>query len=491
MPPPYITVISIPDTHPEVRRSGPVDPLPPEAEKPHTRAITRGVSLLTGDPKTAIWKLSGHMMVAMLLMSLYNLADAVWVAGMGAGALAAVGFITPLFMIFIGLGNGIGAGVSSAVARHIGSGDRAGADNAACHGLIISLIISAVMTVPLVLFAEPVAALLGAGEVTSLTAEYGRIVFSGTVFILFNTIAYAILRGEGDTRRTMYAMGASSLLNVILDPLLIYGAGLGIAGAAIATVISMALVSVVILYWFFVKKDTYLAISPRIFIPERETTRDILRVGLPASVEYLLMAIIGILVNGVLVLVAGTDAVAVYTSGWRLVMFAVIPDIAISTTLISVIGSAYGGRNFPNLEIAHRYAIRLGTIIAGGMAIVIFIFANQLAYLFAYTESTAYIAPRIALFLQVISLLLIFIPAGMMSLSVFQGTGRGMTSLVINILRNVAFVAVGVLILGVLLGYGETGVWAGIVLGNILGSGVAYLWARFFISRLVAMEKRV
>jgi putative MATE family efflux protein len=346
-----------------------------------------------------------------------------------------------------------------------------------------------ILTIPLVLFTESIAMILGAGSVASLAAEYGRILFIGEIFILFNNIAYAILRGEGHTKRTMYAMAFSSNLNAVLDPILIYGAGLGIAGAAIATVISIVSVTLVILYWFFGKKDTYLSITTKGFVPDRMVSRDILGVGLPASVEYLLMSTLSIIINAILVLVAGTDAVAVYTSGWRLLMFAVIPDIAIATTLISVIGAAFGARKYGNLSIAQGYAIRLGIMIAGAMAVVIFIFAPEIALLFTYSESTAYLTPRIASFLRVISLLLVFIPAGMMSLSVFQGTGRGLTSLVINIFRSLAFVAVFVVLFGIILGYGEIGVWYGIVLGNILGSAVAYLWARLYIRRLTALEE--
>ena len=444
---------------------------------------------MIGDPKTAIRKLSTPMMAAMLFMSVYNLINAIWVAGLGPDALAAVGFMTPVFMIFIGLGNGLGAGVSSVVSRRIGSENRAGAESAAMHGLLIGFAIALILTAPLVIYAEPIAVILGAGSIASLAADYGRILFVGAIFILFNNIAYAILRGEGDTKRTMYAMAFSSILNAVLDPILIYWAGFGIAGAAIATVISIVSVSVILMYWFLVKKDTYLSITLKGFVPDRTISRDILGVGLPASIEYLMMAALSIIINGILVVVAGTDAVAVYTSGWRLLMFAIIPDIAIATTLISVIGAAYGARKYGNLTIAHGYAIRLGTMIAAGMAVFIFIFAPQIAILFSYSESTAYLTPRIASFLRVISLLLIFIPAGMMSLSVFQGTGRGLTSLVLNILRSFAFVAVCVFILGVVLGYGETGVWFGIVLGNILGTTIAFLYARMYIGRIQALEK--
>jgi putative MATE family efflux protein len=394
----------------------PADPLHPGAKPDHIREMTEGVSLLTGDPKTAIRKLSTPMMAAMLFMSVYNLINAIWVAGLGADALAAVGFMTPVFMIFIGLGNGLGAGVASVVSRRIGSKNRAGAESAAIHGLLIGFAIALILTAPLVIYAEPIAVMLGAGSIAPLAADYGRILFVGAIFILFNNIAYAILRGEGDTKRTMYAMAFSSILNAVLDPILIYWAGFGIAGAAIATVISIVSVSLVILYWFLVKKDTYLSITLKGFVPDRTISRDILGVGLPASIEYLMMSVLSIFINGILVVVAGTDAVAVYTSGWRLLMFAMIPDIAIATTLISVIGAAYGARRYGNLTVAHGYAIRLGIMIAAGMAAFIFVFAPQIAILFSYSESTAYLTPRIASFLRVISLLLVFIPAGMMSL---------------------------------------------------------------------------
>ena len=469
--------------------AAPADPLHPGAKPDHIREMTEGVSLLIGDPKTAIRKLSTPMIAAMLFMSVYNLINAIWVAGLGPDALAAVGFMTPVFMIFIGLGNGLGAGVSSVVSRRIGSKNREAAESAAMHGLLIGFAIALLLTAPLVLYAESIAVLLGAGSIASLAADYGRILFVGAIFILFNNIAYAILRGEGDTKRTMYAMAFSSILNAVLDPILIYWAGFGIAGAAIATVISIVSVSLVILYWFLVKKDTYLSITLKGFVPDRKISSDILGVGLPASIEYLMMSALSIIINGVLVTVAGTDAVAVYTSGWRLLMFAMIPDIAIATTLISVIGAAYGARRYGNLTIAHGYAIRLGSMIAAGMAAFIFVFAPQIAILFSYSASTAYLTPRIASFLRVISLLLIFIPAGMMSLSVFQGTGRGVTSLVLNILRSFVFVAVCVYLLAIVSGYGETGVWFGIVLGNILGTTVTYFYARMYINRIQAYDK--
>jgi len=450
--------------------------------------VTRGVSILRGDPKTAIRKLSGPMIIAMLLMAVYNLADAVWVAGLGADALAGVGFIAPLFMILMGLSAGLGAGATSVVARRIGSRDKQGADNAATHAIVLSVAVSAVLLVVLVLFLRPIVEFMGAGLVTDLAVEYGSIIFLGSIFFLAVQMAYAILRAEGDVRRTMYAMALSSILNIILDPILIYGAGLGVAGAAWATVISIAAVVVVLGYWFFVRKDTYVTLSLRKFVPDPRTFRAILGVGLPASIEMLLMSMVVIINNAILVFVAGTDAVAVFTSGWRIVMFAVVPLIGIATSVVSVAGAAYGAREYEKIGIAHRYAIRVGVLIALVTSLLTYLLAPWITTLFTYSPESAHLVPAFILFFQTMCLFYPFAPLGMFSSSVFQGTGHGLTSLVISLFRNLVFIAIFSYLLAIVFGLGEAGVYFGIVAGNILGGSVGYIWARAFIKRLIRTQ---
>ncbi len=449
--------------------------------------VTRGVSILRGDPRAAVRKLAGPMIVAMLLIAIYNLADAIWVAGLGSDALAGVGFITPLFMILMGLSNGLGAGATSVVARCIGARDRNGADSAATHAIVLAFLVSAVLMVIFVLFLRPIVVLLGAGPVTDIAVEYGQIVFLGTVIFLVVQMAYAVLRAEGDTRRTMYAIAVSSVLNIVLDPILIYGAGLGVAGAAIATVISIALVLVVLAYWFLVRKDTYVRIRLQGFSPDPATFRSILGIGIPASLEYLLMAAMSVAINLILVSIAGTDAVAVYTSGWRIVMFAIVPLIGIATSVIAVSGAAYGAREYQKIRVVHRYSIRIGVIIGIFTGILTFVFAPQVTTLFTYSAGSAHLSPAFILFFQVVCFFYPFTPLGMFSSSVFQGTGRGVTSLVISFLRTLVFDVLFAWVLGVMMGLGEPGVYAGCVIGNILGGFIGYFWASAFIGRLIRM----
>ena len=449
---------------------------------------TAGVSLLLGEPEKAIRTLSGPLIIAMLLYSTYNIVNAIWVAGLGSDALAAVGFISPLFLVLIGLGNGLGAGTTSAIARKIGAGDLQGANNAAVHAIILTVIISALVTIPLVLWTTEIALLFGAGKTAELCGEYGRVVFGSTILLLLTSVGSAILRAEGDTKRAMYLMALSALMNMVLDPLLIYTAGMGIAGAAWGMVISQVFVAVILVYWFFGKKDTYISVSRSSFAYQKQTMQDILGVGIPASLEFFLMSLLAIIINGLLVSVAGTDAVAVYAAGWRVVIFAIIPLAAIGTSVISVAGAAFGGRRYEKLPIILNYSVKTGLMVAVSLSVITWLFANQIATIFTYSPESIHLAPSIAAFLATMCFFYPFVPPGIMSGSLFQGVGKGMTSLTLNVFRNLLFIAVFAYLFGIVLGYGEHGIWWGIVAGDILGGTLAIIWAKVYLSRLLRYQ---
>ena len=198
------------------------------------------------------------------------------------------------------------------------------------------------------------------------------------------------------------------------------------------------------------------------------------------------MSVLAIFINSLLVQVAGTDAVAIYTAGWRVVFFAIIPLVAIGTSVISVAGTAYGARQFAKIRTAHTFSITLGVAISLVISAVTFVFASQIAVVFTYSPDSAHLAPEIATFLATMCFFYPFVPPGVMSGSVFQATGKGLTSLVITVLRNLVFIAVFAYFIGIVLGFGEHGIWWGIVAGDILGGIVAFVWARVYISRLLA-----
>ena len=446
--------------------------------------ISKRISLITGNPEKAIRSLALPMIISMLLMMAYNLADSIWVAGLGSNALAALGFITPVFMIIVGIGNGLGAGATSLIARCIGAENKKGADNAAIHSLIMTVIVAAILTIAILIFLPGILTVMGAGESLSLAVQYGQIVFGGLIFLILSSVASGILRAEGDVKRAMYAMAATAILNIVLDPIFIYSVGMGVSGAAWATVISSGISSALILYWLLLKRDTYISLALDDFKTSLKVVKDILGVGMPASAEFLIMSILGIILNIILVTTGGTDAVAVYTAGWRVVNIAMIPAIGIGTAAITVAGAAYGAKKYENVSTALNYSVKLGVSIAVVTSIITYIFAPNISGIFAYSSQSAFLAPSISSFLQVMCLFYIVVPLGITASSIFQAMGKGTTSLILTIIREVAFISVFAYLFAFVLGIGAQGVWWGIVVGGACGCILAYIWAHTYVNRL-------
>lgn len=447
------------------------------------------VEMITGDPKRAIRMLSVPMILSMVFMMTYNLADSIWVAGLGPNALAALGFVSPLFMMVVGLGNGLGAGANSLISRCIGADNKRGSDNAAIHSLILALVVSILLTLVLILILPDILKLMGVGPAFDMAIQYGQIVFGGLIFMILANVASGVLRAEGDVKRPMYAMMATAILNIVLDPIFIYYFGLGVSGAAWATVISAAISAVIIMYWLLLKKDTYVSLSRKDFNASWNVVKNILMVGIPASAEFFVMSLLGIFVNVMLVFVGGTEAVAVYTAGWRVVMLAMIPPIGIGTAAITVAGAAYGAKKYKNVLVALNYAVKLAVVIATALSVGIFIFASSIATIFSYSAQSSFLAPSIAAFLQVMCLFLITVPLGISASSVFQGMGKGLTSLILTTLRELIFILIFAYLLGIILKFGVHGIWWGIVAGGAIGCLIGYLWALRYIKGLIRSYK--
>ena len=442
---------------------------------------SRNIEMITGDPKKAIIKLALPMMLSMLLIMLYNLADSIWVAGLGADALAAIGFITPLFMVLVGLGNGIGAGANSLIARNIGAKNYSQANNAGLHAIVLSVIVSVIFTILIEGFMVQILEFMGAGNTIGYAMDYSYIIFGFLFIFVYSGVVSAIFRSEGDMRRATIAIAVTAIMNIILDPIFIYVLGLGISGAAWATIISASLSCLVMSYWIWVKKDMYLDLSPKNFSYSSQLMMDTLQVAIPSTLENIIFSALAVIINSMLVIAAGTTAVAVYTASMRIVQLSMIPLIGIGTAVLTVAGVAFGAHNYKNLKIAHTYSIKLGFAISIALGAVMFIFSAPIANLFAYTQASASLSPQIASAISVLSLFVLAIPHGMMSSMMFQGVGKGVYSLLITLLRSLILESVFAYLFCFIFGWGLTGIYAGVVFGCFVGGTIGFLWAHFFI----------
>jgi len=446
---------------------------------------TDGIKTLLGDPKKAILKLSTPMIIAMLVQTLYNFADALWVSFLGPEALSAVGFFFPFSYMIMSVGAGIGMGGSAAISRFIGAHQKEKADNVAAHTIVLMLILGVVMTIPFVLFSRNIFEIMKAGNVIEDATKYAQIMFGGTLLVFFSNVSNSILRGEGDAKRSMYAMAFGSILNIILDPIFIYPLKMGVPGAAWASIISLAVSSVIPFYWLFIKKNCYISITLSKFRFYRSVVIDILRVGIPFSLSQLLMSFSFLGLNFLVVSVGGIDGIAVYTTGWRIVMFGTLPLVGMSTAVTAVTGAAYGANEIKKLDTAYLYSVKLGVLIEAFVAINVFVFAPQIASIFTQSSGGARILGDLILFLRISSIFYPSVAFGMFSSALFQGTGKGINSLIITLFRTIIFTIPFSYLFSIFLKIGLKGVWWGIVAGNITGALIAFTWARLYVIKLL------
>ena len=447
--------------------------------------MNENVEMITGDPKKAINKLAWPLIASMLLIFLNNIIDSIWVAGLGPGPLAAIGYVTPLFMVLVGFGNGIGAGATSLISRYIGAEKKDDANNAAIHSAILSVAISLALTVFFLLVLESLLKIMGASEVMGYAMDYGIIIFAFTAPILIPPIFGGAFRAEGDVKRATLPIAMVAVVNMILDPIFIYVFGWGISGAALATGLAPLVGLFMMLYWIFIKKDTYLSYNRKDFHNNFKMYKDILVVGIPASLEQLIMAALAVTVNYMLTLVSGSTAVAVYTAGWRIISLGLLPAIGVGTAAITVAGVAYGAKKYENIRTACRYSVKLGLISSIIVCIVLFVFANQVAYIFSYSEASAHLEPLIASFIQLMCLFILYVPFGASAGNVFQGLGKGTTSFILTTFREFVLVLIFAYLLGFVFNMGERGIYYGMLIGGFLGSVIAYGYIELYVDRLI------
>lgn len=443
------------------------------------------IEMITGDPKKAINKLALPIIASMLLIMVNNIIDSIWVAGLGAEPLAALGYVTPLFMILIGIGNGIGAGGNSLISRYIGAENHKSANNAAIHNFILGVIISIAVSAILLGLLKPLLIVMGAEAVLSYAMEYGIVIFSFSFAMLLPPIFGGAFRAEGDVKRATLPLAITAITNMCIDPIFIYTLNLGVAGAAWATVIAHIFSVGVMLYWMFIKKDTYLKYNRENFKNDFGMYKDILVVGIPASLEQLILSALTIVVNLMLTLVSGPVAVAVYTAGWRIVNIGMLPAIGVGTAAISVAGVAYGSRKYENLRVTARYAVKVALIASIVVCILLYVFANQIAVIFSYSQSSAHLAPLIASFMQIMCLFILYVPFGASAGNVFQGVGKGTISFILTAFREFVLVLIFAYVLGFTFHMGEFGIYCGMLLGGGIGSLICYACIELYIKKLI------
>ncbi|MBE6498112.1 MAG: MATE family efflux transporter [Methanobrevibacter sp.] len=436
------------------------------------------IDSIMGNPRKAINRLAFPTILSMFLMFLNNLIDGFWVSGISAEALAASGFILPLYLVIIGLGNGVGAGANSLISRYVGAERFEDANNAVIHSIILMLLVSVIVLLVGTFFLDDLVVLLGASSVKSYCLSYGGVIFLLNIVFLAPNVTASIFRGEGDVGRATNPLILTAVLNMILDPVLIYGADMGIFGAGLATVVSSFIGWMWMLYWIFVKKDTFFKFNLSYYRRRFEIYKNILVVSLPAALEEVIFALVAIILNFLIIVTAGVGEVASFTIAWRFISIAFLPCMAIGIATITVSGVAYGARNWRNFNETIKYSTLLGLAITVGICAVFFIFAYPLCGAFNFQANDLNLVNRSAEILRLLVFYNVLIPFGATAAYTYQGVGSGFKSLGLTVFRELILSMALAYLMGIVLDMGVFGVYLGAIVGMNIGSliGFVFIW---------------
>ncbi len=308
--------------------------------------------LLTASPLKLMISLSLPAIIGMVVVGLYNLMDGIYVGQMiGSTAMGAVSVAYPFTMINSGISTLIGVGSASVLSRAIGKKDNATIDKIMGNLISLNLILSIVVTVIGMIFTQSLLKITGAeGEILDTATHYLRIVFAGSLFVNFAQSANMVMRGEGILKKAMLITGTGAVLNIILDPILISimrNNGIGVEGAALATVFSQFITACITL-WYFKKKSKTIKIN-KIKL-EKELLSDILSVGFSA----MLMQVMSFIQQTVLYNVAAHHGGDVWQiilgAALRIQAFAFIPLWGMSQGFQPAAGTNFGAKNYERVK---------------------------------------------------------------------------------------------------------------------------------------------
>ena len=326
--------------------------------------------LTTGSLTGHLLKTTSFMLVSMVFQTLYVLIDLYWVGRLGTDAVAAVGLSGNLMFIVLAATQMLGVGTTTLVSHATGARDRTRANLVFNQSQVLSLVVGVLFFVIAMATRRLYAEALSADEATlRLAAEY-LLWFIPALALQFGLIAMgSALRGTGNFRPGMVVQTATVILNIVLAPVLIFGWGtgiaLGVAGAALSTLIAIA-IGVVWMIVYFLPADAYLRFSFRDWTPRFDLWRDMLKIGLPAGAEFALMAVYLMLVYAVS-RPFGAAAQAGFGIGMRIIQACFLPVVALGFAVGPVAGQNFGARKAARVRETFRTAAALA---AGAMLVL-------------------------------------------------------------------------------------------------------------------------
>ncbi|RKR07202.1 putative MATE family efflux protein [Kushneria sinocarnis] len=452
-----------------------------------------GSPLLEGPVLKSLLGLAVPVVLANVLQSLYQLIDAFWVGRLGGHAVAAVSVCFPITFLLIALGSGLGVAGSTLVAQYMGAGQHDMVNRVAAQTLLMVALVSIGLSLLGEWLAPSLLTLLGvAPQVYDGALIFLRISLAAMIFTFGFAMFQSLMRGIGEVRTPLYIVAGTVALNVILDPLLIFGfgplPGLGVGGAALATLITQALALLVGL-WLLLRGRWTIQPTAGDFRPDWAFIRRAFRLGFPASVELsaraLSMNVMVFLVSGF-----GTVTIAAYGVGINVLGFVIIPALGLSMATAALAGQNIGAGQVERAARIARLSALIAFVALSVVGVLVFAFATELVRFFVPTDEQVIASG--GRFLRIVALTFGFMGLQMALTGVFRAAGQTLVAMVLTLISQwvlqfpLAFVLSREAVLG------QSGIWWAFPVTNVVIALITMAWfARgdWMRQRLAASEE--
>ena len=443
----------------------------------------KGAPKLTlGSVRGTLFRMAIPMLGGTFAMHAFNLTDTAFVSALGTLPLAAMGFSFPVVMLLACVERGLGTGAMAMTAHALGQGDVALARRITTHSIILTVLIIAVVSVVGILTIDPLFRALGAkDEVLPLIRAYMTIWYAGVAFMMLPMMCNDIIRTTGDTVRPSLLMVLSAVLNMVLDPIMIFGwlgfPAMGIRGAALATIIARG-VSCVASFWVLHRYHGLLLFTWPDIKEMIGSWARVLRIGLPAMFSFLLMPLAGAIVTRI-VAQHGVAAVAAFAAGGRIEMFAFMIPMCLGMSLVPFVGQNFGAGRMDRVRQARSQSMGFAFLFGLITLALFFTFAPQISRLFSKDPEVVRI---LTLYLRIVSL-----GHGLMEVHRYagfflNGIHRPMHAMGVNAFRIIVLLLPFTILGGWLFGLG--GILWGRALTDIAAGLVGVAWSGAVIRRL-------
>lgn len=430
--------------------------------------------------KSLLFKMALPSVIAMAMQALYNSVDSMFVAKISSGSLAAVTLAFPVSMIIGAMSTGIGVGINSSISRSLGADDVESAGKAAANGIMLGFGAVIIM----IAFG-----LMGADWYLRLYTDDPEVIAAGVIYIrtisllafgnIFTQISFSVLQGSGNMTFPMISSLVGGACVIALDPLFIFGLGMGVLGAAVASSLSQAVSMAIGMYGIFVRNRKNLPVSLKNFRPDPAILKDILSVGIPSALTQATTSIVSGIISK-MIAVYGTAAISVYGGYSRFSSFGILPVFGVTRGMNPILGYSYGAKDKERFKATQKLAI-IAAFIITAISGSVFLLAPDLILRFISATPEMIEVGRPAY--RILALPLFVSGVSIVMSQSFPPAKRSYLTMIYTMLRQVG-IMIPLCLIGGRKG-GMTGIWIGYAATDYIALLVVIVMTIWFMKNVI------